>query len=416
MSYFDQVAVQGADSPTVDAFGRWRVSDPVTTFDSTLQYNTNPLQWEDILNGGTVTHAPNSSGATLSTAAGTSGNYAYRQTRSYMRYQPGKSQLIVMTGVMGALKANVRQRVGYFDASDGAFFEQDGTNLKVVLRTSTSGSPSDANAVNQSAWNLDKMNGSGTSGVTIDTSKDNIFVIDLQWLGAGRVRMGFDVGGKIIYCHEFRNANALTVPYMKTANLPCRWEIQNTAAAAGATTLLQVCTTVISEGGFEDDRGYDFTANNGITGIGVTTRRAILSIRPAATLNSIVFRGVIIPRDFTVITKTNDSLVELVYDPTFTVGGGALTWTAADAADSGVEYCVHGDANAGAITNGIPISSLYGTAGSGANRVAVGRDTPTRLPLVLDSAGANPKALSVVVTSLTGTSTNNAALNWKELR
>jgi hypothetical protein len=115
------------------------------------------------------------------------------------------------------------------------------------------------------------------------------------------------------------------------------------------------------------------------------------------------------------LTGTNDALVELVYDPTFTVGGGALTWTSPDA-DSGVEYSVHGDANAGAFTGGHPAASAYSPSTAGARAAFAVTTRGLQLPLVLDSTGANPKALSVVITSMTGNSVNRASINWTEIR
>src|SRR5579863_8450224 len=185
-----------------------------------------------------------------------------------------------MTGFLGAIKTNVAQRIGYFDANDGVFFYQDGTNLGVAVRTSTSGSPV-TTLIPQSTWNIDKLDGTGSSGITITTANTQIFVIDLQWLGTGRVRFGFDIGGVIVYCHAINNANAgETSPYMNTGSLPCRYEITNTGTAASTTTMKAICTSVISEGGAEIVGGLQFSASNGTTTVGVTTRRPVLSIAP----------------------------------------------------------------------------------------------------------------------------------------
>lgn len=416
MSYFNRMQVSGADTASLDAFGRWRTSEPVGLFDQTFQYDAGPYSWEDILSTGTVTHVPLSSSVQLSTVNGTSGNYAYRQSRRYIRYQPGKSQLILMTGVLGARVANVRKRIGYFDALNGCFFEQTGSDFAVVVRTGVGGAASDTDRTVQASWNIDPMNGSGPSGLTLDDAKAQIFVMDLQWLGHGRVRFGLDINGVIYPVHASQlHANTLSVPYMTTGNLPVRVEIENTAAAGALTTMLFTCASVISEGGVEVTGGFDFTANNGATAITCTTRRAILSIRPAATLGGVIFRGEVRPLDIALLTGTNDALVELVYDPTFTVGGGALTWTSPDA-DSGVEYSVHGDANAGAFTGGHPSASAYSPATAGARASFALTTRGLQLPLVLDSIGANPKALSVVITSMTGNSVNRASINWTEIR
>ncbi len=240
-----------SDGPNLDAFSRLRVSTPVGLFDSSFQYDLQPLLYYTVTaNSGTVTHTAAYSSAKLSTAAVASSS-ALLQSKQYHRYIPAKSQLVVMTQIMGAAVAGITRRAGYFDDNDGVFLEQNGiTDVALVRRTSTSGSPVD-NRVVQASWNLDPLNGAGPSGITLDLSKASILVIDLQWLGMGRIRVGFDIGGIIVYVHEFLNANVLTVPYMKTANLPVRWS----ASGNGVSDMYATCAAVISEGGTEFDRG-----------------------------------------------------------------------------------------------------------------------------------------------------------------
>lgn len=395
-----------------DAFSRVRVSNPQTLFDSTFQYDLQPLLYEQITTaGGSIAHLPNQSSASL-VVTGASGASAAIQSREYHRYQPGKSQMLITTFIMGAAVANVVKRVGYFDSSDGVYLEQNGTtDIAFTLRTSTSGSPSNSNRVVKSSWNIDKFDGTGPSGLVLDLTKAQILVIDLQWLGMGRVRCGFDINGIIYYAHQFLNANVLTATYMKTANLPNRWEISNSAASAG-DSMQATCASVVSEGGFEDERGFTFTANNGITPVSVTTRRAVLSIRPKATFNSITNRALLSALEMEVGVLAQDAFIELVYNPTFT---GTPTWTSVDAS-SITEFSVHGDAALGAITGGIVVVSL--TAPNAAQRAIYTREILSKLPLVLDAAGANPIALSVVATRSSGSGTSSVVghLNWKELR
>ena len=68
----------------------------------------------------------------------------------------------------------------------------------------------------------------------------------MQWLGVGRVRVGFNINGVIYYAHYFNNANNLGSVYMSTPNLPVRYEVSSTG---GSVTLDQICCTVQSEGG-----------------------------------------------------------------------------------------------------------------------------------------------------------------------
>lgn len=395
-----------SDSAGVDAFGRQRVGgNTPSQFDSAMQYGTYPLLWESALTGGgTAVFVANQSAVRLRVA--TSGDIVVRQSHQYIRYQPGKSQLVFMTGTLGALTANTRQRLGYFDAQNGVFFEQDGTNVKVVQRSFVTGSIVDTPII-QSAWNIDKFDGTGPSGTVLDTSKSQIFVIDLQWLGVGRVRFGFDVKGRIFYCHQILNANTNAGVYMSTADLPMRYENQATGAIGGNVDMFQFCSSVVSEGGFDviTGPGLTNTANNGITAISVTTRRPVLSIRPKATFNGLVNRGSIIPENYQVLVASTTILVELVYQGTLT-GASFASVDANSIAES--------DVSATAISGGTVIDSFYISAAANPH-VANLAQIFQKLVLALNIAGAAPDNLTIVCTAFTGTATVNGVLTWKEL-
>lgn len=402
--YIPQHAVTIADGANLDAFSRLRVSEPYGVFESSFQYNLLTLLYNQITaTNGTITHEPNYSSAKLTVSTDNASSAAL-QSKDYHRYIPAKSQLIAMTQVVGAAVANVRKRVGYFDAANGIFLEQNGTtDVAFVRRTSTSGSPVD-NRVVQASWNIDTLLGSGPSGITLDLSKASILVVDLQWLGMGRVRIGFDVGGQIVYCHEFKNANVLATPYMTTANLPVRWEITNTAASAG-TFMYATCAAVISEGGNSDQMALPFAAASGDVTV-TTSRTCLVAMRPAATFNSIVNRAHITAREFGAVAGNNGIYVELLYNPTLTGG----SWVAADA-NSGVEV----NLTATYSTGGIPIASIL-LASSNTNRGTLQHQVSKRLPIVLDHAGANPITVAVVATAFASTSVSRGRLAWDELR
>ena len=396
-----------ADSPNLDAFSRLRTSSPTTLFDSQFQYGLQPFLWDSVLTGtGTAMASANTSSVTMTVSA--NGDQVVRQSHRYMRYQPGKSQLIVFTAVMGAIKPNTRQRIGYFDAQNGVFFQQNGTARAVVQRSFTSGAAVDT-TVTQANWNLDKLDGTGPSGITLDTSQAQIFVIDLQWLGVGRVRYGFDIGGVIVYCHQMLNANALPSVYMTTANLPMRYELTMTGATS-ATVMTQICQAVISEGGFENEQGLLFTANNGAASISVTTRRPILSIRPKTTFAGVTNRGLIIPQQIEAEIGSGDSLIEVVYNGTLT----GASFASVDA-----NSLTESDASATAITGGTVILSFYVSGGGATARNSVvnplGPLVGKVVGITLDPSGTVPDRLSIVATSFTGSVTASAVLGWKEI-
>ena len=242
----------GGGSNAYDAFGRLRVSNPLTIFDSKSIMSKNSLFDESTANGGTVTYTSNKSTVNLNVTEAV-GSTTIRQSKRVMSYQPGKSLLIFNTFVMNAQTENLKQKVGLFDANNGIFFQDTGTGYQIVRRTYTSGAAVDTE-INQSAWNGDKLNGTGPSGFTLNAATSNILFIDIEWLGVGSVRVGFVINGQLITAHTFYNANSLTTVYMQTANLPIRYEIQRTGTlTAGTYTLQQICSSCISEGGYSPE-------------------------------------------------------------------------------------------------------------------------------------------------------------------
>jgi hypothetical protein len=242
----------GTGSTAYDAFGRLRVSNPLTIFDSKNVLSKNSFFDESTVNGGTVTYTSNSSTVNLNITEA-AGSKTIRQSKRVMSYQPGKSLLILNTFVMNTATANLKQKIGAFDANNGIFFTADGTTLKIVRRTYTSGASAD-NEVSQSSWSGDKLDGTGASGYTLDITKSNILFMDFEWLGVGSVRVGFVIDGKFITAHTFNNANSLTTVYMQTANLPIRYEIERVGTlSAGTYTLKQICSTCMSEGGYSPE-------------------------------------------------------------------------------------------------------------------------------------------------------------------
>jgi hypothetical protein len=235
----------------VDAFGRLRVSEPYSLFDSQSRYAADNQFSTSTSGTGTSTFNTNQSSVSLAVTGGGVGSVV-RQSFRNMLYQPGKSLLVLATFQMdNSTSANLNQSVGYFNTQNGLFFRRTGGVNALVLRSNTSGTPSDARFVNQADWNGDKLDGTGTSGHTLDLTHPQILWMDFEWLGVGSVRCGFIINGQYVLCHTFNTANVYgTTVYMTTAILPIRYEITTTTAAVAAT-LTQICSSVISEGGFE---------------------------------------------------------------------------------------------------------------------------------------------------------------------
>jgi hypothetical protein len=343
----------------LDAFGRQRVSQPYTLFDSQNRYAADIQFDTSTSTGGTTTYLTNESTLAMNVTT-SSGSEVVRQTYRSFPYQPGKGLLMLGTFVMNAAKAGLRQRVGYFNTENGVFFQQADTTKSFVLRSSVTGSVSDARTVAQADWNGDKLNGTGASGYTLDTTKAQIVWMDFEWLGVGSVRCGFIINGEYIVCHTFNNANNIQNVYMTTATLPIRYEITNTAATASASTLKQICSSVVSEGGYEQySVGHVARRSTKLATIGLTNL-PVISIRLAPGRGG----AVVVPARIQILPITSQNYeVSLVKNPTLT----GASWVT-HPTDSNVQY----DVSATATTGGSIVQTDYVTSsGSGGNQPLV---------------------------------------------
>jgi hypothetical protein len=247
----------------VDAFGRQRVAMPFTLFDSQQRYSRRDDQWATALVGsGNVTYNVNQS-TTLMTVTNASGDKVTRETKRVFPYQPGKSLQVMTTFVMDEGQTGLAQRVGYFNSQNGVFFSnKNGVNY-IVLRSYISGSAQDTE-IAQENWNVDKLDGTTATGVNLDVTKAQIFFMDMEWLGVGQVRTGFVIDGNFYLAHVFQHANIIDSVYITTATLPVRYEIENITGTVAGSEMKQICSTVISEGGYEL-RGRPYSVGRPVT-------------------------------------------------------------------------------------------------------------------------------------------------------
>ena len=412
-SAWPQFLAQNITSPSYDTFGRIRVSEPFTLFNTVHQYDANPLYWDTIAVGaGAIASLHNDSAVQLSTSAANGDSIKF-QTHNYMRYQPGKSQLIMLTAVLGPKTANVVRRAGFYDDNNGMFFEVTGSDMAVVRRTSTSGSPVD-NRISQAQWNRDTLDGSHSaanpSGFALDPSKMELMFIDFEWLGTGVVRWGFQLNGQTIVCHIDYHANILNIPYTTTVNLPVRYELTNTGAAAGANTLLSVCSTVMTEGG-QQQEGTPFGISTGtVTKAVAGPLIPILSIRPALTFNGIVNRALVNMAEMSIMGDA-----PLSFDIWL---NGALTNAAFAAVDA--NSVVQFDTGATAIVGGTHLfSGLLSVSGTGNNKSGINTEQLMlgRKLLSLNAAGNAGDILTITASKIASNATAvSANFNWVEYR
>lgn len=383
-----QLLKQGPDSGAVDAFGRARVSEAFTLFDSVLRYDKNSEKWNEIITGGaSSTHLLNESSVAMTVTA--SGQSVLRRTRKRFPYQPAKSLLVLQSFVGATPAAGITQEIGYFSDRNGIILRASGTTLQFAIRSYVNGSAQET-VVNQDAWNID-------TAPWLDFSKANIFAADLEWLGVGRVRCGFVIDGEYYYCHEFQHANSLSSVYMTTAVLPLSYRIEATTAASG--TMKQICSSVMSEGGYEPG-GEIYTISPSIASIPNTSgERIVAGIRMASGRTD----NVILPVKLDLVTEDNTTIEwKLRRNPTVT----GFTWAPSSNGRGNVEVT-----SSGSIVSGGTIidSGLYSTAGS--IEVAV----PAGLAYSLGTkADGSSEELFLTVTS-SGNARATGLLGWREV-
>jgi hypothetical protein len=400
------VNVQGGGTGS-DAFGRLRTADAFTLFDSSHRYKDNGLWSTSTATGGTSTFNANAGLVNLAVTT-TSGSEVVRETTKVFPYQPGKSLLVMSTFVMEPEKAGLRQRVGYYGSNNGIYLEKNGTSSPAfVERSYVTGSVVET-SVAQSSWSEDKLDGTGPSGLTIDLTKAQILWMDIEWLGLGTVRIGFVINGKFVHCHSFQHANLITSTYISTASLPLRYEIKNTAATASSSTLKQVCSTVISEGGYEI-RGLQQSIGTAITSpYSLTTAGTfypVISIRlKSTTLDSIVVLSAL---SIMAAGGTANYCWRVVEAPT-TTGG---TWVSAGS-NSSVEYNLTGTATTG---GRVAAQGYFSASNQALAPTDILREALFKFQLERDGLTGTPYELSLVVSASANTSTVHASLDWEEI-
>lgn len=391
----------------VDAFGRQRVSNPFTLFDSSHRFKDNNL-WVTATTGTATATFNTNQGLVDLTVNNAENAEVVRETTKVFSYQPGKSLLVLNTFVMSPAKAGLRQRVGYYGAKNGIYLELDGSVLSFVKRSFVGGSLSNT-SIEQSTWNIDTLDGNGPSGITLDISKAQILWMDIEWLGVGSVRLGFVIDGQFIHCHTIHHANIITSTYITTASLPLRYEIKNTTATSGSSTMKQICSSVISEG------GYGLSGAQQAVGIPINAPR---TLGTAGTFYPVIGLRLKASGDLL------DAIAILTALSVMPISTGAYNWqiraagtitggTWTDAgADSAVQYNITGTSNSG---GRILASGFFSASNQGTTQIDILKEALFKFQLERNSLTSTPYELTLVVASDGADDTVVASMDWEEI-
>lgn len=408
----------------LDAFGRLRVSEVFTLADYSHIYGEEVELLTATSGSGVKTLRANEASVRLTVGTG-NGDYVVHQSRMHHHYMPGKSQLALMSFVFGAARTNTVKRVGLFGEEDGVYFQQagDGT-LQFVKRTSISGSVVDETPIPQSAWNVDKCDGTGASGFDLEILNTQLFFCDYQWLGVGRLRVGFVHQGEFIVAHEFTHSNSLTTVYWRNPNIPIRCEVRNTGVAVGTTFMDQICSTVMSEGGYVES-GVNFSSyaeNIPLIKGAPGAAKCLVAIKLKDTYQSLPNRSIVRLTDLNILSDGSSIVFELWRLPSASanITGGA--WVSAND-DSVVQYNTT-IGTAFNTTGGELFASGFVAANNPSGKQASGGQSiadpvqAKRAYLSQNITSSNSNVFALVARNLSTTADTNAyaSMQWRETR
>lgn len=409
----------GQFSPSAtDAFGRLRVSNPYTLFDSSHRYSDNGLWATSTATGGTATFNA-AQGLVDLAVSGLANSEVVRETIRVFPYLPGKSLEVLSTFVFNLAKPNLRQRVGYFGPANGYFLElnDDDASLCFVERSSVTGVVTEKRVsqlggvygFNDDGWNVDKLNGLGPSGVTLDITKAQILYMDLEWLGVGTVRIGFVIDGQFIVCHQFHHANLISSTYITTASLPLRYEIKNVASTGSSSTLKQICSTVISEGGYElkgtqQAIGTPITAPKSLALSGVFYPVVALQLK-ATHLDAVV----VVSSLSLMGVGNNEKFQWQLLNGLTTVTGGS--WNSAGT-NSAVEY----NLTATGVSGGqVLASGFLSSSNQGSPNVEISKSSLLAFQFERDGLTGTPYPVVLAVAAANNTQSIFGSVDWEEI-
>jgi hypothetical protein len=399
--------ITGATGGTsTDAFGRMRVSQPFTLFDSSHRYKDNNLWATSNTSNTTIVFSENEGLINLNVDT-TANSEIIRETTKVFSYQPGKSLLILTTFVFAPPQTNLRQRIGYYGANNGLYLEQTDSTINFVQRSSVTGTLVETR-INRNEWNVDALDGTGPSGKILDITKAQILWMDVEWLGVGSVRMGFNIDGEFVLCHIFHHANLITSTYITTASLPLRYEIKNIGVTANNSTQKQICSSVISEGGYElsglqQAVGNTVTTPTDLTNAG--TYYNLISLR----LKSTNLDAIVIITALSLLGITNNAIYNWQVRASATTTGGS--WVSAGP-NSSAEYKLSG----ATVSGGRILASGFTTATTqSASPIDILKEALFKFQLERDSLAGTPYELTLCCATNAAGADMYAAMDWEEI-
>lgn len=399
-----------SDSAVLDAFGRLRECSLEAILESDFRYGLDAFKWTSSPNGAaSATFSAADNGLILSTGGTANSDYLYFSSVRRSKISPSLGSLVLISFVIGTQPADCLTKVGFGTDTTGIFFSVDGASVSFIMHSSVTGSAVDTN-YDQSVWNIDSLDGTGPSGITLDLTKAQTFFIDLVNNGDGRVRLGFIINGRPVVAHEIAGANASDQLLLGSGFVGLRVYVGNSSAPSAAShSILLLGAALMSETAssaaprrlFSAQRTSTYSALSGST-------KPIISVRSKSNgPNSVANAGLILPKAVTLYSTSNDAWFQLAIAASLT----GASWSAINASYSLADY----DVSATEVTAGyIPIESGYIRAGV-ARRILVDPEGRYRdMAIRVASYSGARNIFSVLARGLGATCTLYAAIEWDE--
>lgn len=373
---------------------------------NSYQYTLDTDIWDQAITGTASSVIDTYKGMAELTVGSTAGDQVIRQTRRVLRYIPGRQSEVSMSVIFGTPETGIRRRFGLFDATNGAYFEDggDGTYYVVCRRNSASGVVEER--VARADWNVDKLDGTGPSGITADPEAIQLMVIEYEWYGAGQVEFKFIINNNAYPIHQFNHANRTTEPWSSPPFLPVRAELTNVSGTAGTHKFYTGSYSTLSEGDV-GPLGVESNAATPITGKSTTNSANVFVPMVSIRLKSTRLAGVVIPIDFQAATLDNTSIFyRLVLNPVLT----DPVWVSAGD-ESFVEY----DVSATAQSNGRTLKTGFLSTGNQGDIIRL-NDPRVLQQLGRNTMGTVSDILTVEIACTQANKSGFASINWIEVR
>jgi len=233
-----------------------------------------------VTGAGTITTA--SGLGVLATGAQTNSSAKIASTH-LIRYIPGVGAVVRFTAIFTSGVVGSTQIIGAGDETDGFFFGYNGAAFGVLHRN---------NGVDtwtsQTSWNLDEMDGTTSSGMTLDPTKGNVYQIRYQWLGFGAIEFAVEnpASGKFVDVHRIHYANANTAPSLTHPTLPCMAEVKNTTN--NTSIALKTGSAMGATEGPAIQEVYDVHHTYETSKASITAEVPLFTLRNSTTYQSVV--------------------------------------------------------------------------------------------------------------------------------